>query len=103
MTAQAMLAGLSHLLLDLLVGVTPLPVWWPFSFQRVQLPFGILPSAGGLSLSNPYLYRNTLIELGILIPLSVLVILWSKLSPLRRALCATASIAFIGWSLTLSR
>lgn len=103
MATQAFLAGFSHLVLDLLVGVTPLPLWWPFSLQRVQLPFGLLPSAGGISLSNPYLYRNTFIELGILVPLSALLVLWSKLSPVRRALCAAVSIAFIGWSLALSR
>ena len=67
---QLILAGLSHVGLDLLVGVTALPLVWPLSDQVFKLPFGLLPSAGRLSLFNPYLYYNLAIELGVLIPLS---------------------------------
>ncbi|HEU4405643.1 MAG TPA: metal-dependent hydrolase [Polyangiaceae bacterium] len=69
--AQALGAGLSHLALDLLVGVTALPLLWPASDRRFRLPFGLLPSAGRLELRNPLLYRNLLLELGALGPLSV--------------------------------
>jgi membrane-bound metal-dependent hydrolase YbcI (DUF457 family) len=103
MVAQAFLAGFSHVLLDLLVGVTPLPLFWAFSPQRIHLPFGILPSAGKLSLSNPLLYRNTLIEIGVLAPLAALVVLRSKLGLAGRLLCLTISAAFITWAHFLSR
>jgi hypothetical protein len=64
----AVLAGLSHLVLDFLVGVTPLPLFWPFSSATFASPLGILPSAGRVQLSNYYLYRNLLIEAGVLAP-----------------------------------
>ncbi|MDJ0707181.1 MAG: metal-dependent hydrolase [Leptolyngbyaceae cyanobacterium MO_188.B28] len=66
---QVVLAGLSHIGLDLLVGVTALPLLWPLSNQVFKLPFGLLPSAGKLSLLNYYLYSNLAIELGALAPL----------------------------------
>ncbi len=72
---QAGAAGLSHVLLDLLVGVTPAALLWPFSRVTVRLPGGVLPSAGRLSLGNPYLYRNLLIEIGVLLPILGIVIL----------------------------
>lgn len=64
----AVLAGLSHLGLDFLVGVTPLPLLWPLGSTAFSSPVGILPSAGRIQLSNYYLYRNLLIEAGILAP-----------------------------------
>jgi inner membrane protein len=65
----AALAGLSHLLLDFLVGVTRLPLLWPLSAKTFVSPIGLLPSAGRIQLSNYYLYRNLLIEIGILAPI----------------------------------
>ena len=70
MVTQVIAAGLSHLVLDLLVGVSPLPVLWPLSESAWRLPFGLLPSAGKLQWGNYYLYRNLWIELGVLLPLS---------------------------------
>src|SRR5215212_6917513 len=65
----AVLAGLSHLVLDFLVGVTPLPLLWPLDSAAFASPVGVLPSAGRIQLSNYYLYRNVLIEVGVLAPL----------------------------------
>jgi inner membrane protein len=65
----AVLAGLSHLALDFLVGVKPLPLLWPLSSAAFISPVGILPSAGRIQLSNYYLYRNVLIEMGVLAPI----------------------------------
>jgi len=65
----AVLAGLSHLVLDFLVGVTSLPLLWPVSAASFSSPVGILPSAGRIQLSNYYFYRNLLIEVGVLVPL----------------------------------
>ena len=61
-------AAASHLLLDFLVGVHPLPLGWPAGGHGVASPIGLLPSAGRLALDNPYLWRNLLIEAGILGP-----------------------------------
>jgi inner membrane protein len=70
MAIQVLLAGASHFLMDLLVGVTPLPPFWPWSSQTVRLPFGILPSAGRLwPVSSYYVYHNLIIETGVMVPL----------------------------------
>lgn len=73
---QSILAGLSHLLLDLLTGVLPLPLLYP-SLEVFRLPFGLLPSAGRIQFTNYLFYRNILIELGVLLPLSISLILMS--------------------------
>jgi membrane-bound metal-dependent hydrolase YbcI (DUF457 family) len=65
----AALAGSSHLALDFLVGVTPLPLLWPLSAAAFVSPVGVLPSAGRIQIFNYYLYRNLLIEAGILTPI----------------------------------
>jgi inner membrane protein len=71
MMLQVLVAGGSHLLIDLLVGVTPIPILWPLWAQAVRLPFGILPSAGRLwPLSAYYVYHNLAIELGVMVPFS---------------------------------
>lgn len=75
LTLQTAVAAYSHLVLDLLVGVSPLPLLWPFTSSLFKLPFGILPSAGRPVLTNVYLYLNLLIELGILLPLYIM-LLW---------------------------
>ena len=66
---QVVLAGLSHLILDLSVGVTPLPLLFPLIKIPFRLPFGILPSAGRIDLDNYYFYRNLRLEMGVLLPL----------------------------------
>ncbi|HEV7892559.1 MAG TPA: metal-dependent hydrolase [Pyrinomonadaceae bacterium] len=108
LTVCAALAGLSHLVLDFLVGVTPLPLLWPFSAAAFASPAGILPSAGGVRLSNYYFYRNLVIEMGILAP---------TLYVARGVYCGTIGVqntariivlliiagCFIAWSLGLQR
>lgn len=69
---QVVLVGLSHLVLDLLVGVKSLPLFWLLTNDVFSLPFGILPSAGKLSFHNYYFYRNLFIEIGVLAPLCYL-------------------------------
>lgn len=61
-------AALSHELLDFLVGVHPSPWLWPLDGHAFRAPVGVLPSAGRLDLSNPWLWRNLLIELAVLGP-----------------------------------
>ena len=104
----AVLAGLSHLVLDFLVGVTPLPLLWPLSSAAFYLPVGILPSAGRIQLSNYYFYRNLLIEVGILVPLLYLgresylegIGTRNKAATLILVLVAGC---FLAWSVSLSR
>lgn len=61
-------AAVSHEALDFLVGVHPSPWLWPVDAQPFRSPLGLLPSAGRLDLGNPYLWRNLLIEMGVLGP-----------------------------------
>jgi inner membrane protein len=63
-----LLAGVSHLVMDLLVGVTPLPLFWPAWNRTFRLPFGILPSAARLWPLGDLVYRNLTIEIGVLVP-----------------------------------
>ncbi|MBL1174787.1 metal-dependent hydrolase [Pantanalinema sp. GBBB05] len=106
---QVVLVGLSHLLLDLLTGVFPLPLLYPFSLQVFKLPFGLLPSAGRIQLSNYFLYRNLLIELGVLMPLSISLVLSvrnSARSPKGRLLVVAGlvvSVCFMVWAFSLDR
>ncbi len=106
LSGQVALAGLSHVLLDLLVGVTPEPVLWPISSIAIKLPLGILPSAGKIDLKNYYFYRNLLIEGGILIPISCLIISVKNGYKLSRWVSLTligVLIFFLAWSTNLPR
>jgi membrane-bound metal-dependent hydrolase YbcI (DUF457 family) len=104
----AVLAGLSHLALDFLVGVTPLPLLWPLSPAAFAFPVGVLPSAGRIQLTNYYLYRNALIEVGVLAPIFYLMrglYLGGSSTPSRARTLILLLVAgcFIAWSLSLSR
>ncbi len=106
---QVVLVGLSHLLLDLLTGVSALPLLYPFSLQNFRLPIGLLPSAGRIQLSNYFFYRNIFIELGVLVPLSMslLLIVRSARKSGNHLLVIAAglviSLCFTIWAFTLSR
>jgi inner membrane protein len=106
---QAAGAGLSHVVLDLLVGVTPAALLWPLSRETWVLPVGVLPSAGRIRLSNPLFYRNLLIELGVLVPLVTGLVLARHriLRPLPRSLLLAAlallSACFMAWAASLPR
>lgn len=91
---QAAAAGLSHVVLDLLVGVTPAALFWPLSTRAFRLPGGLLPSAGAISLGNPYFYRNLLIELGVLLPiLGIVLLARRRRMPLRARVLAAGALA----------
>jgi hypothetical protein len=107
-TLQAFGAAYSHLLLDVLVGVCPLPLLWPFTNTGFTLPFGILPSAGHLDLANPYLYRNAIIELGILVPLYSLVLLKDRIQRSQKRFLliivhVVIFVPFFVWGILLKR
>jgi inner membrane protein len=104
----ALLAGLSHLVLDFLVGVTPLPLLWPLDSSAFASPAGILPSAGRIQLSNYYLYRNVLIEVGILAPLCYVAraLYLGEVSVRnkgRMLILLLVAGCFVAWSVSLSR
>jgi membrane-bound metal-dependent hydrolase YbcI (DUF457 family) len=104
----AVLAGLSHLVLDFLVGVTPLPLLWPLDSAAFASSIGILPSAGKIQLSNYYLYRNVLIEVGILAPLCYLArgLYLGEISTRDRTrvlILLLVAGCFVAWSVSLSR
>lgn len=106
---QVILAGLSHLAMDMLVGVASLPLLWPFTEQRFRLPFGILPSAPSFRLDNVYLYRNLFMEAGVLVPLYAGIYLarFAKLDGQKRTIGSAVlwlcSLGFMGWASTLAR
>lgn len=106
---QVILAGLSHLALDLLTGVNRLPLLWPFSTETFKLSFGLLPSAGLLNPFNYYFYRNSLIEIGVLVPLVCIAfslnsdaITIHKPKIIRGGLLLI-SICFMVWAFSLNR
>ncbi len=107
-SVQLLLAPISHLLLDLLVGVWPKMYLWPFYSGKITLPFGILPSAGKLDLQNYYLYRNLLIELGIILPIIGIITLCinhkrTKFLFIKLIFLLTILIPFIIWGVDLPR
>jgi inner membrane protein len=82
---------------------------YPFSTQTFSLPFGLLPSAGRIQLSNYFFYRNLFIELGVLVPLSMSLLLMAQGSTetnQERSLIASGlaiSISFMIWAINLGR
>jgi inner membrane protein len=107
-SVQLILAGLSHLMLDLMVGVTPIAILWPLSNKIIKMPFGVLPSAGKISIWNYYFYRNLIIEIGILMPICfMLFYIFNGYKPkIGKLKIITLLIVFISsliWSMSLAR
>jgi inner membrane protein len=105
--AWLMVASVSHPLMDLLVGAHPVPLLWPLAAD-VSIPAGVLPSAGALAPDNVFLWRNMLIELGILLPVFALAVAVSRRTAFARVAAWTTGIlpvwaAFVVWSVTLTR
>ena len=105
---QLFTASFSHLFLDLLVGVFPKAYLWPFYSGKLTLPFGVLPSAGKLDWQNYYLYRNLLIELGILLPFIAIIYLCLKRREteyflIKQFLLISMWIPFLIWGISLYR
>ena len=101
-------ASSSHLVLDLLVGVHPLPVFWPFVDSEISSPVGLLPSAAHVSLGNYYLWRNLFIECGILLPVLAATVALRRAVPVRAVLPKAAIVApfwlaCLIWSIGLQR
>jgi inner membrane protein len=106
--ATLLLASCSHLVLDFMVGVHGLPLLWPFLSSEFTCPVGVLPSAGRLSLTNLYLWRNLLIELVVLLPALALFSAvrrreLARLVSARSLLALLVWLAFLWWSISLQR
>ncbi|MEL6552588.1 MAG: metal-dependent hydrolase [Cyanobacteria bacterium J06621_11] len=105
---QSAIAGLSHPLMDWCVGVIGLPLLWPVHPAVFTAPIGLLPSAGTPHWQNYYFYSNLLIELGIIVPLMIVVLRnlpWQKnrLSILQSVALVAIAAYFLHWSIGLSR
>lgn len=100
------LATCSHLLLDLAVGVHGLPILWPLPLAEMSFPLALLPSAGQLRLNNFYLWRNLLIEMGVLLPVYALCLALARSAPWR-LIARTAAwltplwVFFVTWSIRI--
>lgn len=86
-------AGLSHPILDLLVGAHPVPLLWPYPEPDLALPFGVLPSAGRMAWGNYYLWRNLLIELAVLLPALTLFVALARRAPARTIAIRALAVA----------
>lgn len=100
-------ASLSHPVLDLLVGAHTVPLFWPLGAET-SISIGVLPSAGALDPANYYLWKNLLIELGVLLPVFALVIALARHTAgrdmaTRAMLIAPLWLAFVAWSISLPR
>lgn len=100
-------ASVSHPVLDLLVGAHPVPLLWPWGVT-VSVPIGLLPSAGSLSLGNFYLWRNLVIELGVLLPVLALIVGIRRHVPACHIRAWTLRLilpwaALAAWSISLAR
>ncbi len=98
---------LSHLVLDYLVGVYASPLLWPFSDKNFTFAYGVLPSAGRIDIGNYYFWRNLLIELGILIPVSIAIVPAYRILLFRKKILfvsvATLLLVFVTIGLSLQR
>ncbi len=103
-----LLAACSHLALDYMVGVHTLPLLWPIGQTDFVAPFGVLPSAGRLDIGNFYLWRNLLIELGVVFPVLAALIAvgrreCARITSSRILLILPVWVAFLCWSVSLQR
>lgn len=71
-SALIIITPMSHLVLDYFVGVHKNPLFWPISSELYTFSYGILPSAGRLDITNFYFWRNLAIELGVLVPVAIM-------------------------------
>ncbi|MFK8183681.1 MAG: metal-dependent hydrolase [Phormidesmis sp.] len=105
---QSLATGLSHPLMDWFVGVIGLPLFWPFYSTIFKAPVGLLPSAGTPHWQNYYFYANLFIELGILVPLMLVLLRnlsWRthRLKRWQTAVLTAIALYFLNMSIHLTR
>ena len=107
--AGFLLAPVSHLVLDFLVGAHGLPVLWPLQQGDLMSPMGVLPGViHTRNIANLNMWRNFILESMILLPVLVILVARARTAPFK-------AIAFkglpllplwccaLGWSLSLPR
>jgi inner membrane protein len=103
-----LIAALSHTALDYWVGAHPMKLLWPFIDAGFEAPVALLPSAARLRHGNLYLWRNTLIEIAVLLPPCALAVACAR-DASRRVVAKSAMfvvpvwLGFLFWSMSLSR
>lgn len=83
-----------------------MPLFWPLHLPEISSPLALLPSAGRLRLDNFYLWRNLLIEMGVLLPIAALCLALTRRVPWRviarnAAWLAPLWIFFVTWSIRI--
>ena len=100
----ALAAVLSHLFMDWLIGSSwGDPLLWPFDMTQYSSPFGILPSSPKFTMSNSHMYKNLLIETGIIGPVSLLLLTKGKAPILVWGLALLVFVPFVAWGISLPR
>ncbi|MGF1522629.1 MAG: hypothetical protein ACFBSF_09970 [Leptolyngbyaceae cyanobacterium] len=86
-----------------------MPLLFPVNHTLFKLPLGLLPSAGRIQLDNYFLYRNLLIELGVLLPILIGLTIGRQNRQPQSVVLAVAvvsllvSACFMAWAATLTR
>jgi hypothetical protein len=83
------------------------PLLWPFSDKHFTFAYGVLPSAGRIDIGNYYFWRNLLIEIGILIPVSIAIVPGYRILLFRKKILlvsvAALFLVFVTIGLSLQR
>ena len=106
--AGFILAPLSHLALDFSVGAHPLPLFWPLPNGDLMSPLALLPSViHAHNPMNPELWRNSILESMVLIPVLLFFVARARAVPFGRIARVGIVVAplwclSLGWSLSLT-
>jgi inner membrane protein len=101
------LAPLSHLVLDFSVGAHTLPIFWPFPHGELMSPLPLLPSVvHARSIADLALWRNSILEAMVLMPVLLLLVARARAVPLGRIFRIGRYILplwclSLGWSMSL--
>lgn len=99
--AGFILAPLSHLALDFSVGAHTLPLFWPLPNGDLMSPLPLLPSVvHARSIANLALWRNSILESLVLVPVLLFLVARARAVPLGR-MAKTARFILPVWCLSL--
>lgn len=107
--AGFLLAPVSHLLLDFLVGAHAVPALWPLPQGDVMAPVGILPGViHTRDIYNTSMWRNFILETLVLIPVLTLLVARARTAPFSRIVRGgwvflPVWCGALAWSLSLPR
>jgi len=99
--AGFILAPLSHLALDFSVGAHTLPIFWPLPNGDLMSPLPLLPGVvHARSIANLALWRNSILESLVLIPVLLLMVARARAVPFAR-IARTARFVLPVWCMSL--